>query len=221
MLQSLDQDALHPTHVDEVDLQGPSACGVEALWGVALPQPQELVALSDPGPGQGSVEEAVGELGHRRPLLGSTALDALRGPEGVGGQLLRVVGGIGGTAAPWLARMELEKPAAVEDAHQLAAQADLHLLPRWAQARRHRVEGVLASHVVIGMNLGGAPIGDLVGLAIPGSQCRTFLFLKDLQRLSSGGAVDPLSGDIPTPAGRLIPEVGQVPELPALEESAP
>ena len=29
----------------------------------------------------------------RRPLLGGTALDALRGPESVGGQLLRVVGG--------------------------------------------------------------------------------------------------------------------------------
>ena len=69
MLQSLYQDALHPTHVDEIDLQGPSASGVEPLWGVALPQPQELVALSDPRPGQGSVEEAVCELGHRRPLL--------------------------------------------------------------------------------------------------------------------------------------------------------
>ena len=68
---------------------------------------------------------------------------------------------------------------------------------------------------------GSAPIGDLVGLAIPGSQCRTFLFLKDLQRLPSGGAMDPLSGDIPTPAGRLIPEVGQVPELPALQEALP
>ena len=33
--------------------------------------------------------------------------------------------------------------------------------------------------------------------------------------------MDPLSGDIPTPAGRLIPEVGQVPELPALEEALP
>ena len=33
--------------------------------------------------------------------------------------------------------------------------------------------------------------------------------------------MDPLSGDIPTPAGRLIPEVGQAPELPALEEALP
>ena len=141
MLQGLDQDAFHPAHVDEVDLQGSSAGRVQALWGVALSQPQELVALSDPGPGQRSVEEAVGELAHRRPLLGGTALDARRRPEGVGGQFLRVVVGIGGTAAPRLAWMDLQKPATVEDAHQLAAQADLHLLPRRAQGRRHRVDG--------------------------------------------------------------------------------
>ena len=179
------------------------------------------MALSDLGLGQGAVEETVGELGHRCPLLGGTAYDALWSSEGVGGQLLRVVGGIGGTTAPGLAWMGLQKPAAVEDSHQLAAPADLHLLPRWAQGRRHRVEGVLARHVVIGMNFGGAPIGDLVGLAIPWSQRRTFLFLKDLQRLSPGGAMDTPSGDIPTPAGRLIPELGQVPELPSLEEALP
>ena len=71
------------------------------------------------------------------------------------------------------------------------------------------------------MNFGSAPIGGLVGLAIPRSQRLPFLFLKDLQRLLSGGAMDPPSGDIPTPAGRLIPEVGQVPELPSLEEALP
>ena len=141
MLQGLDQDAFHPAHVDEVDLQGSSAGRVQALWGVSLSQPQQLVSLSDPGPGQRSVEEAVGELAHRRPLLGGTAYDALWSSEGVGGQFLRVVVGIGGTAAPGLTRMELDQPAAVEDAHQFAAQADLHLLPRRAQGRRHRVDG--------------------------------------------------------------------------------
>ena len=33
--------------------------------------------------------------------------------------------------------------------------------------------------------------------------------------------MDPLSGDITTPAGRFFSEVGQVPELPALEETLP
>ena len=137
----------------------------------------------------GSLTRAVGRRrGGRRtrpPTTPARRNDALWSSEGVGGQLLRVVGGIGGTTAPGLAWMGLQKPAAVEDAHQLAAQADLHLLPRWAQGRRHRVEGVLARHVVVRMNFGCAPIGDLVGLAIPG-QRRTFLFLKDLQRLSPG-----------------------------------
>ena len=117
--------------------------------------------------------------------------------------------------------MELEQPSPVVDAHQLAAQPDLHPLPRRTEGRRHRVQGVLAGHVVIGMDLGGAPVGDLTGLAVPGGQGLAFLITEDLQRLAPGGAVDPLSGDITTPPCRFCPEVAQVPELPALEEALP
>ena len=65
--------------------------------------------------------------------------------------------------------VDLNELAPVVDAHQLQAQADLHLLPGRAQGGGHRVESVLAGHVVIGVDLGGAPVGDLVGLAVPGS----------------------------------------------------
>ena len=107
------------------------------------------------------------------------------------------------------------------DGRQLAGQPDLHPLPRRTEGRRHRVEGVLAGHVVIGMHLDGPPVGDLVGLFVPGQESVSFLLREDLQRPAPGGAVDPLSGDITTPAGRFFPEVGQIPELPALEEALP
>ena len=69
--------------------------------------------------------------------------------------------------------------------------------------------------------MGGTPMGDLVGLAVPGGQGLAFLITEDHQGLTPGGAVDPLSGDITTPACRFFPEVGQVPELPAHDEALP
>ena len=101
--------------------------------------------------GRGTVKEPVGEFGHCRSLLGRAALDALWGSQGVGRRLGWVVGGIGGAAVARLAGVELEQPSPVVDAHQLAAQPDLHLLPRRTEGRRHRIEGVLAGHVVIGV----------------------------------------------------------------------
>ena len=46
--QGLHQNAFHPSHIDEVHLQGPPAGGVQALGSVAPPQADELVALPDP-----------------------------------------------------------------------------------------------------------------------------------------------------------------------------
>ena len=118
-----------------------------------------------------------------------------------------------------LTRVDLDQASPVVDAHQLEAQPDFHLLPWRAQGRRHRVEGILAGHVVLGMHLGVAPVGDFVGLAVPGIQGLLFLIQEDLQGLTPGGAVDAPSRDISTPACRLIPEVSQILELTALEEA--
>ena len=46
---------------------------------------------------------------------------------------------------------------------------------------------------MVGMDLGGAPVGDLVGLTVPGQQGVAHLVLEDHQGLSPGGAVDPLA----------------------------
>ena len=91
LLQGFHQDALHAAHVDEVDGQGLAACVVEPLGRVALAEAYELVALAHLGPRQRTVEEALDEVSHRRSVLGRAALDALRRPQGVGGQLRRIV----------------------------------------------------------------------------------------------------------------------------------
>ena len=172
-------------------------------------------------PGQWAVKQTVGELSHRRALPGSAALDAVGSPEGVGTQFGGVVLWIGGAAAPGLAGMDLDQLAPVEDAHQFHTQADLHLLSRRAQGGRHRVEGVLAGHGVVGMHLGGTPVGDLVGLAVPREQGLALLVQEDLQGLTLRGAVNAHSGDITAPADRFRTEVGQIPELGSLEEAFP
>ena len=221
MFQSLEQDALHAAHIDQVHLQGSAARRIEAFGSVALPQADELVALPHLGPGQGSVEEALGEFGHRGSLFGGAAFDAIRRPEGVGAELGGVVLGVGGAATPGLAGVDLDQAAPVVDAHQLETQADLHLLSWRAPSGGHGVKGVLAGHVVIGMDLGAAPVGDLVGFAVPGVQGLALLVQEDLQRLTPGGAMNTQSGDVATPAGRFRTEVVQVLEFTALEEAFP
>ena len=72
--------------------------------------------LPDSGPRQGAIEEAVGELGHRRALLGGAALDAVGRPQRVGRELSGKVGSVGGSAALGLAGVDLDQLAPVEDA---------------------------------------------------------------------------------------------------------
>ena len=221
LFQGLEQDAFHATHVDQVHLQGSAAGGIEAFGRVALAQADELVALPDSGPGQGPVKEAFGELAHRGALLGGAALDAVGRPQRVGAQLGGIVSGVSGAAALGLAGVDLDQLAPVVDSYQLEAQTDLNLLPGRAQGGRHGVKGVLAGHVVVGVNFRVAPVGDLVGLVVPGSQRLALLVQEDLQGLTAGGAVDSLSGDVTAPAGRFITEVVQVSEIAALEEALP
>ena len=84
--------------------------------------------------------------------------------------------------------MDLDQTSLVVDTYQFDAQADLHLLPRRTQDRRHRVKSVLIGYVVVWMHLGRAPVSDLVGLAVPWGQDTAFLIQEDLQGLTPGGA---------------------------------
>ena len=219
LLQGLHQDALDAAHVDEVHFQCSAAGGIEALGSVALAEAEQLVPLPDLGPRQRAVEEALSEFAHRRPQLGSLVLDVVRRPGGVGRELGGIVVGIGGAAAPGLAEVGLDQLAPVIDAHQLAVHLDLHLPARRAQAGRHRVQSLAALDVVVLVHLGLAPVGDLVGLAIPGNQSIPLLILEDHQGLSPRGAVDAQTGDVAAPVPGLLPDIGQVFELAALEKA--
>ena len=74
---------------------------------------------------------------------------------------------------------------------------------------------------MIGMHLAVAPVGDLVRLAVPWNQGLTLLILEDHQGLPAGGAVNAEPGDVVGPAPVLLPDIGQVPEVAALEEALP
>ena len=74
LFQGLHQDAFQAADVDEVHLQSPTAGGVQALGGVALPQPEELVALANLGPGHLAFKKTLSEFGHRRPQFAASLL---------------------------------------------------------------------------------------------------------------------------------------------------
>ena len=89
------------------------------------------------------------------------------------------------------------------DVHQLAVDPDLHPLDGRTQCGRHRVQGLQALDVMIGMHLGIAPVRDLVGLAVLPDQDLALLVLEDQQGLPVGGAVNAEPRDIAAPALRL------------------
>ena len=65
------------------------------------------------------------------------------------------------------------------------------------------------------------PVGDLVGLAVPGQQGVTLLILKNQQGLTARGAVDPLASHLHTPSLGFVAQVEQTMEIAALEETLP
>ena len=194
--------AFHPAHVDEVHVQGPAAGVVQTLRRVALSQADQLVSLADLGPGRGTVKEPVGEFGHRRSQLGRAALDAVGRLGGVCGEVGRVVLGVGGPAPLGLTDVGLDQAAPVIDVHQLVVRPDLHPLTRRTQSGRHRVQGLVALDVMVLVDLGVAPVRDLVGLAVPRVQGLALLVLENHQWFPVGGAVNAEPRDIAAPALR-------------------
>ena len=79
-------------------LERPQAGGVEAGGGVALREPQQLVALPELRPGQGSLEEPLGVAAHGFAQFGGVPLDLLGRTPRVGAELCRVVVAVGVTA---------------------------------------------------------------------------------------------------------------------------
>src|ERR1700694_2352496 len=60
------QNALEATHVHQVEAQGAGTRGVQALGRVAFGYPQQPLALPQLGPGEGRIQQALGELANVR-----------------------------------------------------------------------------------------------------------------------------------------------------------
>ena len=71
------------------------------------------MSLPDLGPWQWTVEQPLGKLSHRWAQLDRAALDMVGRPGGVGGEVGRIVLGIGGAATLGLTDVGLDQPAAL------------------------------------------------------------------------------------------------------------
>ena len=71
------------------------------------------------------------------------------------------------------------------------------------------------------VDLGIAPVGDLVGLAVSRDQGVALLALENHQRLASRGPVDAQPGDVAAPAPGLFPDIVQIAEFATIEEAPP
>ena len=98
--QGLLQHPLDAADVDEIDRQGTlTGCG-QSRGAVALTQSQQVLALPELGPRELAGQESLGELPDAGTQVGSLTDYVLRSTQGVGGALWRVVGRVGGAAAP-------------------------------------------------------------------------------------------------------------------------
>jgi hypothetical protein len=119
LVQVLKQDGLDPKDVDELEGQGPAAGSIYAVPSVLGAQAEELLGLTELGPGDGST----GQFGHEParvgPLTLSLADQPLRIAERVGGEFSGIVVVICGPAAGGLSGTRLDQGAVYVDPHEL------------------------------------------------------------------------------------------------------
>lgn len=84
---------------------------------------------------------------------------------------------------------------------------------------RHRAERVLGADMEVPPDLHVAPVRDPAGLRGDGQQQRLLPLREHHGRPQPGGAVDPQPGPAPGPVIGLALRVGDVQELPAVEEA--
>ena len=91
MLQRQHQDAFDAPHLQQIEAERARTCGIQPLRRVAVGQAQQLLALAQLGPGEGSLPGAARRSGRRWAPVSSPTHHAVGGAQGVGGLLGRVV----------------------------------------------------------------------------------------------------------------------------------
>jgi hypothetical protein len=218
-IEGAEEDAVEAADVDQVEGEGSAAGRIETGGGVLLAEGEELLALAQLRPGERPLEELRGEGFHVRTEFTRPADDAVRGPERVGRLLGRVVVRVGRASATMLAGMDLHEFAAAIELHETAVATDFQLRPRWAGARRHRVERLVEADVVVRMDGHRLPRRHVVDDAVVGQQLRLLLRFEDLARELAGCAMDAKAGNLPAPALGLLAAVLQVAEAASLKEA--
>jgi len=90
-IEALFDDGLDPADVDEVEVQGARAGGVESGAAVLVAEAQELLGLAEVGPGEGRDEETLQEAADVRAEAPALADHAIGVAHGVGRELLGIV----------------------------------------------------------------------------------------------------------------------------------
>ena len=149
------QHGLDALHVEELEVQGAAAGGVEPAAAVLVAEAQELLGLAQLRPREGSREELLGEAAHVLAHAPGLADHGLRVPHGVGRELGRVVAVVGRAAAGRLALVDLHALAGDVDADELRVAAHPDALAH--VAGRDGVDGLLELDVVVAVDLALGP----------------------------------------------------------------
>ena len=180
------EDGLHRSVAEGADVERAAAGGLHALVGIGAGQPHEAEAAAvalfgvgaafeeplDEGGGVGSDPSAPGDEPGRAPV----GVAAVRGGH---------VGRIGGVdALPVAADVDRDAPVPVEDLDRCGGDPDIDLAA--GQGVGDAVEAAAGLHVVVDVDSGPAPLGELVAPGGQGPRRRTVQILEPAQAAALG-----------------------------------
>jgi hypothetical protein len=137
MLESQHQDAFDAPHLQQIEAEGTRAGGIEPLGCVAVGQAQQLLALAQLGPREGTLQQPFSEVADVGSQLHRLPDHMVRGAHGISGALGWVIVIIGGATTFGLAGMDFDQLAGAIQLDQLGIAARLELGAGWAGRRRY------------------------------------------------------------------------------------
>src|ERR1700740_2147296 len=156
---------------------------VHTLRTVAFGQTEQLLGLTQAGPRELSLKKLLRKATDMlSEVLSLLAIEVGPAP-GEWRSLVRIIGIVGGMFAGHLARMRFDELATVVDAHQGPIPTDIH--PAANPTRRHGVERLLETDVMIRMHFTLRPLWRVESWRTPWNQRRSFFLVKDLDRYRS------------------------------------
>ena len=186
------EDGLHGLVAERADVQRAAAGGFQAFGGIGARKPHEAeaaaVALFRMRP---ALEELLREGGGTGTDLSRPADEAGRGPFEVGAVRSGHVARVGRVSTlPASADVGRDAPVLVEDLDRRGAEPDIHLPP--GKRVGNAVEAAVGLDVVVDVDAGLAPLGELVTLGRKRLQRRTVKILEETAAAALGLLERPL-----------------------------